>query len=91
MGERFSPEVERSFVFFAEEANKTGLHPKDEDRFNEFIMASFAEGSRVSDPYLCERLRQVGFRADRAARLASYYDMGLRLLGRFVVSQVDKR
>ncbi len=83
LSNELAPEVHDALASFVFHANVTVLHHNDEDRLNEFVLASHLSDSRVSDTFLCNKLREAGFADDYATQLVSYYDIALRLLARY--------
>lgn len=79
-----SPEIEKTFTAFANNANKTHLHPVlDRDRFLDFIIQSHSENSDLDVVTLQERLESQGFSEEYALELSIKYEFGKELLNKF--------
>jgi hypothetical protein len=79
-----SPELEKMFTAFANNANKVHLHPVlDRHRFLDFIIQSHSENSDLDVVTLQERLESQGFSEEYALELSIKYEFGKELLNKF--------
>lgn len=77
----FPAELAKRLRFFSEWANKTLLHPYDQERWRDFLIASHQSKHEVASDVLCNLLvEELNWPDDDARELAIEYDQGLELL-----------
>ena len=68
-----SPKLEPSFVQFVNQANKSGLHPLDWDRYYRFVNNSHLWQPELSETDVRHLLGRYGFDEERASHLSDIY------------------
>ena len=66
-------EADKLLKQFADAANKDILHPRDRQRFHQFVIDCYIWGRKVAEVDVRDRLEQLGFTHEKATDLASSY------------------
>jgi hypothetical protein len=83
-----SETVAQAFKSFTFMANKSSLHPNDQERFYDFIIQAHIEGSLLEEDEIAYLLQIEGWWEEKSIELSSEYRFGRELLNRFNNSHV---
>jgi hypothetical protein len=73
MASTWSTSLEQKLRAFSTAANRTSLHPKDEERWRTFVIAAHREHSPVTETDVSEWLAADGWSTEPAQQLGSQY------------------